>query len=354
MTENTLDRDDDLTPLQEYIVVGIVILLFGLLYWLLNHGWNNDSAITLPQAHLAVAELSSKTEKKAVPHLAITPQADPTIEAPKAEINMTSDVVGKPTVATIPATVMATTTKTSQPTTADIAAQQKAATIQAKALQAEIEQLKAENTAMKQAEKDRIKAEQSAKQQAAVTTPETTDNTQTAATEPSASKEEPLANNMASNTQAEQQQAAETNVYQLPDGSSVELAASGMEPDFKQAIINREYNKPLVFDGIYFDPGSPTPSPHSEHQIKAIAALMHQYPDINVLVRGHTDNTGQPTNNVQLSLFRANSVGLALVAQGIERSRIRIMGMGDTDPIDTNATEQGRQNNRRIDISIIH
>lgn len=328
MTDYTQDHDDDLTPHQEYVIAGIVILLFGLLYWFLNHGWNSDSDITIPQTRLPVTESPLKSGKAdiALTAAAISPSASGNVSTaavspapePSAKPASTADMkAGTASMAASPAIQQAATNGAMQQNTA--------------ALRAEIDQLKAENAALKQAEAERIKSAQTApttKQQAAAPTP-------------------------ATNTAPTTGQTTETNIYTLPDGSQVELAATGLEPAFKQAIIDKELNKPLVFDNIYFETGSTSLNQASDHQIKAIAALMNKHQDIKVMVRGHTDNVGLPGNNAQLSLIRANTVGLALVAQGIDRQRIRIMGMGDTNPIETNATDVGRQHNRRIDISII-
>ncbi|MBU0656623.1 MAG: OmpA family protein [Gammaproteobacteria bacterium] len=311
MTDYTQDHDDDLTPHQEYVIAGIVILLFGLLYWFLNHGWNSDSDITIPQTRLPVTESPLKPGKADISLTAATSPAPEPSVTPATTADMKTGTTG---ITASPATQQA------QPDTAS--------------LQAEIDQLKAENTTLKQAEAERIKSAQTTNQQAAAPTPD-----------PSSAQPDTAASVAGQTT--------ETNIYTLPDGSQIELAATGLEPAFKLAIINKELNKPLVFDNIYFETGSTSLNPASDHQIKAIAALMNKHQDIKVMLRGHTDNVGLPGNNAQLSLIRANTVGLALVAQGIDRQRIRIMGMGDTNPVETNATDVGRQHNRRIDISII-
>ena len=77
---------------------------------------------------------------------------------------------------------------------------------------------------------------------------------------------------------------------------------------------------------------------------------MNTYPKTNVVLRGHTDNKGATKKNIELSLMRANSMGLALGALGIDTERVRILGMGDAFPINSNETEKGRKNNRRIEI----
>ncbi len=311
MTDKALDQNDDLTPMQEYFTAGTVILLFGLLYWLLNHDWNTETTALLSKnANPPLVERATIDDTKAT------------------RLSSSADSPGKP--ARTPETAPGIATSIPAPTEAGSTSQANAApppeedTHQIAAMQAKIDKLKTENSALKQAEAERLKAAQ----QAAVAMPSDT-------------------------TPTNEQPASESDTYTLPDGTAVTLAPTGLEQDFKQAISRKETNKPLAFDNIYFDTGAIELNPASEQQIKAIAALLHKAPAIKIMLRGHTDNIGLPAANAQLSLLRANSVGLALVNLGIDRQRIRIMGMGDTLPIDSNTTEAGRKNNRRIDISII-
>lgn len=141
--------------------------------------------------------------------------------------------------------------------------------------------------------------------------------------------------------------------YQFPDGKSVTVGSSGFEGAFRQVIATRAINQPVVFDNIQFDKGAIAITASSDQQIRATAALLQTYPDIRVLIRGHTDETGSAGGNTELSLMRANEVGVALVNLGVDRRRLRIMGMGDTSPLDTNTTEEGRKHNRRVDMMIL-
>ena len=67
---------------------------------------------------------------------------------------------------------------------------------------------------------------------------------------------------------------------------------------------------------------------------------------------GHTDNVGEPELNMQLSRERALSVGWYLAKEGVSRRRIRVRGRGETEPLESNDTEEGRSNNRRVQITI--
>lgn len=84
----------------------------------------------------------------------------------------------------------------------------------------------------------------------------------------------------------------------------------------------------------------------------AIAGNLQDYPNTTVRVIGHTDNTGTAAYNQDLSIRRANAVRSILLQGGVSSSRIRAIGMGEEQPIATNATPEGRQANRRVEIVI--
>lgn len=83
-----------------------------------------------------------------------------------------------------------------------------------------------------------------------------------------------------------------------------------------------------------------------------LADSLNKYPQSVVTVTGHTDNTGSAAYNQDLSERRASSVASVLRAGGVSRSRIRVVGAGESRPIATNQTSAGRQQNRRVDITI--
>jgi outer membrane protein OmpA-like peptidoglycan-associated protein len=72
-----------------------------------------------------------------------------------------------------------------------------------------------------------------------------------------------------------------------------------------------------------------------------------------VRVEGHTDATGNPAYNKELSQRRAEAVTAWLEQHGVEKHRLHSVGMGQERPIDTNATEEGRRNNRRVEFHIV-
>lgn len=87
--------------------------------------------------------------------------------------------------------------------------------------------------------------------------------------------------------------------------------------------------------------------------IKKLATILRTYPNLDIIVSGHTDSTGSDRYNQKLSENRAKSVADYLIANGIAPNRISYIGMGDSKPVASNATAAGRRLNRRVEIKII-
>ena len=87
-----------------------------------------------------------------------------------------------------------------------------------------------------------------------------------------------------------------------------------------------------------------------EPELAKIANLIVQNPNTPVGVLGHTDSTGSDQYNQGLSERRARSVADYLVGQGVDQSRLRVQGFGETEPVASNDTREGRSQNRRVDI----
>jgi len=106
-----------------------------------------------------------------------------------------------------------------------------------------------------------------------------------------------------------------------------------------------------VTQGILFEINKSDLKPESRPVLKEIAATMQKYPDLKILIEGHTDNTGTAAGNLTLSDARAAAVKTALVSDfAIAADRITTKGMGDTAPAAPNTTATGRAQNRRVEI----
>jgi outer membrane protein OmpA-like peptidoglycan-associated protein len=78
-----------------------------------------------------------------------------------------------------------------------------------------------------------------------------------------------------------------------------------------------------------------------------------EYPATQIQIVGHTDSSGQLSFNEQLSRTRASAVSIYLGAKGIPSSRMQVEGMGPSMPIASNATTEGRAQNRRVEMKIV-
>jgi outer membrane protein OmpA-like peptidoglycan-associated protein len=83
-----------------------------------------------------------------------------------------------------------------------------------------------------------------------------------------------------------------------------------------------------------------------------LSQTLKKYDDTNILIEGHTDNTGDVPHNQKLSENRADAVEQYLVTQGIDDGRVTTKGYGETQPLDANDSEAGRQKNRRVEVAI--
>jgi len=93
-------------------------------------------------------------------------------------------------------------------------------------------------------------------------------------------------------------------------------------------------------------------SPSARRDLEEIADILSEVEGRYISVEGHTDSTGTVGHNQQLSLRRANSVAQELTRNGVPRDRITTRGFGQSDPIASNATQEGRARNRRVEIIV--
>jgi len=105
----------------------------------------------------------------------------------------------------------------------------------------------------------------------------------------------------------------------------------------------------LVLDGILFDSGRATLQAESAPRLDRVVEYMTHMTSVRIRIAGHTDNVGDPQRNQALSEARAQAVRAYLLAHGIDASRVEAVGYGDTQPVASNDTEEGRAQNRRIE-----
>jgi outer membrane protein OmpA-like peptidoglycan-associated protein len=112
-------------------------------------------------------------------------------------------------------------------------------------------------------------------------------------------------------------------------------------------------NPNFKFNNLTFETGSATITKESNVEVDNLAAIMKAYPALNVQLSGYTDNTGNAEKNVQLSQARANSVAARLIGNGVAAERITKKGYGSANPVASNDTPEGREQNRRIELTIL-
>jgi outer membrane protein OmpA-like peptidoglycan-associated protein len=105
--------------------------------------------------------------------------------------------------------------------------------------------------------------------------------------------------------------------------------------------------------GINFAYDSATVQPQFQRTLDQVAGVLGEYNRTYVDVYGHTDSTGSDAYNQGLSEQRARSVADYLSGHGVQAARIGTRGFGETQPIDSNETEEGRAKNRRVEIKIV-
>jgi outer membrane protein OmpA-like peptidoglycan-associated protein len=99
-----------------------------------------------------------------------------------------------------------------------------------------------------------------------------------------------------------------------------------------------------------FPPGRDQLDSAAQPLIDRLAAILKKHPDLSLRIEGHTDNSGDPDENLRLSARRAFAVRALLIDAGIESRRLDAVGVGGLQPVADNATAEGREKNRRIEL----
>jgi len=105
----------------------------------------------------------------------------------------------------------------------------------------------------------------------------------------------------------------------------------------------------IVVNGIRFDVGQSDIKPESNGAISEIVKLMEKNSAVNLSIEGHTDSDGDTKANLTLSQARAKAVMARIIALGIDAKRLKSKGLGDSKPLDSNSSAEGKANNRRVE-----
>ena len=132
------------------------------------------------------------------------------------------------------------------------------------------------------------------------------------------------------------QQAKE--IDQTVPGAKVERVGEGIEVTFDS--------------GLLFDFDSDRIRPDAAANLDNLASSLKKFGDSNIMIVGHTDSRGEDAYNMSLSQRRANAASAYLQSRGVPVSRISTAGRGESEPVASNDTEAGMQQNRRVEVAI--
>ncbi len=122
------------------------------------------------------------------------------------------------------------------------------------------------------------------------------------------------------------------------EGVEVERVGEGIQITFDSAIL--------------FEVNSYTLSEDSKSNLKRLATSLQEYDNTELIIAGHTDSSGPEDYNQKLSEQRAESAASMLAREGVAISRLSIVGHGESEPVASNETTLGRQQNRRVEVAI--
>ncbi|HPG74206.1 MAG TPA: OmpA family protein, partial [Bacteroidales bacterium] len=109
----------------------------------------------------------------------------------------------------------------------------------------------------------------------------------------------------------------------------------------------------IILKNIFFDYDKASLRPESMPELNRLVTLLNAYPKMRIEIGGHTDSHGSLQYNTKLSNDRAKSVVDFLIEKGINADRLEYKGYAFTEPIATNDTDEGRQQNRRVEFKVL-
>ncbi len=137
-------------------------------------------------------------------------------------------------------------------------------------------------------------------------------------------------------------------------GHQMDQKAKELETKLPDADVKRVGEGILVTfpSGLLFDFDSYRLRPASRNDLSDLAQNLASDPSTELLIAGHTDSVGTEDYNYTLSERRAQSAADYLMAHGVDGARINIVGLGESEPVASNETPEGRQQNRRVEVAI--
>jgi outer membrane protein OmpA-like peptidoglycan-associated protein len=156
--------------------------------------------------------------------------------------------------------------------------------------------------------------------------------------------------------QAQQAQLQAQQAQQRAQQAEQEKAAlrQRLQQQLNEVLQTRDTAKGLIVNmsDVLFDTNKYTLKPGAREKLAKVAGILLAYPGLKLQVDGYTDTTGTPEYNQRLSEQRAMTVRDYLVQQGINLNNVTAEGFGQNDPVASNATAAGRQQNRRVEMVV--
>ena len=137
-------------------------------------------------------------------------------------------------------------------------------------------------------------------------------------------------------------------------GQRMDKKAEELDQELESADVERvgEGIKVTFDSGLLFDFDSSNLRPEAERDLAEFANSMREFEETRVLIVGHTDAKGSASYNQNLSERRSSSAAEYLQEQGLDSSRLETVGRGESEPVASNETSEGRQQNRRVEVAI--
>ncbi len=142
----------------------------------------------------------------------------------------------------------------------------------------------------------------------------------------------------------------EASAAQIEARSQAEAAEFARRALAELQAKETERGMVLTLSDVLFDSGAATLKPGAIDTITRLASFLEQYPEIRLIIEGHTDSQGSDAYNEDLSRRRGQAVATELVSRGVSSTRFEVLGRGEGFPVAENTSAAGRQQNRRVEI----